>query len=129
MTPEEFRAAGHALIDWVADHRERIPSLPVAAQVGPGQIREALPRSAPETPEELAAVLRDLEEIIVPGITQTQHPAFFGWFPSNASLSSLLGDIASGGLAALGITWLSARWVSSTFLETPQASACWCRGT
>lgn len=108
MTPEEFRAAGHALIDWVADHRERIPSLPVAAQVGPGQIREALPRSAPETPEELAAVLRDLEEIIVPGITQTQHPAFFGWFPSNASLSSLLGDIASGGLAALGITWLSA---------------------
>ncbi len=108
MTPEEFRTAGHALIDWIADHRERIPDLPVQARTGPGEVAAALEPSAPDHPQTFAAVLADLERVVVPGITQTQHPSFFGWFPSNASLSSVLGDIASGGLAALGITWQSA---------------------
>lgn len=108
MTPEEFRAAGHVLIDWIADHRARVPDLPVAAQVRPGEVRDALPAHAPETPEPFADVLADLERVVVPGVTQTQHPGFYGWFPSNASLASVLGDIASGGVGALGITWQSA---------------------
>ncbi len=108
MTPEEFRAAGHELIDWIADYRTRIPELPVAAQVGPGEVAAGLATSAPERPESFADLMSDLERVIVPGLTQTQHPAFFGWFPSNASLASVLGDLASGGLAGLGITWQSA---------------------
>ncbi|MBR7744499.1 aspartate aminotransferase family protein [Phycicoccus sp. BSK3Z-2] len=108
MTPDEFRAAGHALVDWIADHRERVPDLPVAAQVRPGEVRDALPPSAPEVPEPFAAVLADLDRVVVPGVVQTQHPGFHGWFPSNASLASVLGDIASGGVGALGITWQSA---------------------
>lgn len=108
MRPEEFRAAAHTLVDWVADHRARIPDLPVQARTAPDQIRDALPAHAPEQPEALADVIADLERIVVPGVTQTQHPAFYGWFPSNASLASVLGDIASSGIAALGITWQSA---------------------
>jgi aromatic-L-amino-acid decarboxylase len=108
MTPEEFRAAGHALIDWIADHRSRIPELPVQAQVKPGQVAAGLSRSAPPEPETFDDVLADLEYVVVPGITQTQHPRFFGWFPSNAALSSVLGDLASSGIGALGITWQSA---------------------
>ena len=41
-------------------------------------------------------------------MTQVQHPRYFAWFPANASLSSVLGDLATSGLGALGITWLSA---------------------
>ncbi len=108
MTPEEFRVAGHALIDWIADHRARVPDLPVAAQVRPGEVRDALPRHAPDAAEPFADVLADLDRVVVPGVTQTQHPGFYGWFPSNASLASVLGDIASGGVGALGITWQSA---------------------
>ena len=108
MTPEEFRAAGHALIDWIADHRTRVPELPVRATVAPGEIAAALPATAPATPQSFEDVLSDLERIVVPGITQTQHPNFYGWFPSNAALASVLGDIASSGLGALGITWQSA---------------------
>ena len=108
MTPEEFRAAGHVLVDWIADHRTRVPDLPVASRTRPGEIVAALPTHAPEQPEAFAAVLADLEQVVVPGLTQTQHPAFFGWFPSNATLSSVLGDVASSGIAALGITWQSA---------------------
>ena len=108
MTPEEFRVAAHALVDWIADHRARIPELPVAAQVKPGEVAAGLAPHAPELPEPFEAVLADLERVVVPGVTQTQSPHFFGWFPSNASPASVLGDLASSGLAALGVTWASA---------------------
>jgi aromatic-L-amino-acid/L-tryptophan decarboxylase len=108
MGPEEFRAAGHELIDWIADYRARIPLMPVQAKVKPGEVAGSLPARAPEEPEPFASVLADLEGIVVPGITLVQHPRYFGWFPSNASLSSVLGDLASSGLGALGITWQSA---------------------
>jgi aromatic-L-amino-acid/L-tryptophan decarboxylase len=108
MRPEEFRAAGHELIDWIADYRARIPQLPVQARVGPGEVAGKLPGRAPEEAEAFARVLADLEDVVVPGVTQVQHPRYFGWFPSNASLSSVLGDLAASGLGALGITWQSA---------------------
>lgn len=108
MNPEEFRVAAHELVDWIADYRARVQSLPVESTVRPGDVRSGLASHAPEQPEDWADLLADLDRVIVPGVTQTQHPGFFGWFPSNASLSSLLGDMASGGLAALGITWQSA---------------------
>jgi aromatic-L-amino-acid/L-tryptophan decarboxylase len=108
MGPEEFRAAGHELVDWIADYRARIPQMPVQAQVGPGEVASKLPGLAPEEAEPFGRVLADLEGIVVPGVTQVQHPRYFGWFPSNASLGSVLGDLAASGLGALGITWQSA---------------------
>jgi aromatic-L-amino-acid decarboxylase len=108
MGPEEFRAAGHELIDWIADYRARIPELPVQARVKPGEVAGRLPDRAPEQAEPFRAVLADLDSVVVPGLTQVQHPRYFGWFPSNASLASVLGDLATSGLGALGITWQSA---------------------
>jgi aromatic-L-amino-acid decarboxylase len=108
MGPEEFRAAGHELVDWIADYRARIPQLPVQARVGPGEVAGMLPGRAPEEAEPFDRVLADLDAVVVPGVTQVQHPRYFGWFPSNACLSSVLGDLASSGLGALGITWQSA---------------------
>ena len=108
MTPEEFRAAAHELVDWIADFRERVPDLPVRAQVGPGEVREALAGPPPELPEDFGAVLADLDRVVVPGLTQIQSPRYFAWFPANASLASVLGDLASSGLGGLGITWQSA---------------------
>jgi aromatic-L-amino-acid decarboxylase len=107
MTPEEFRLAGHELIDWIADYRANIEQRPVRAQVAPGDVRASFSQQPPELPLSPAQMLRELEQKIVPGITQVQHPMHFGWFPSNASLASTLGDIASSGLGTLGISWES----------------------
>ncbi len=107
MTPDEFRQAGHELIDWIADYRTNLEHRPVRAQVKPGDVRNRLSPAPPQTPLTATAMLRDLEQSIVPGITQVQHPMHFGWFPSNASLASILGDIASSGLGTLGISWES----------------------
>ena len=107
MTPEQFRQAGHALIDWIAAYRSTIEQRPVRAQVEPGQIKAQFAAQPPTAPVDPAALLAQLDEKIVPGITQVQHPMHFGWFPSNAALASVLGDIASSGLGALGISWES----------------------
>jgi aromatic-L-amino-acid decarboxylase len=107
MTPEEFRQAGHALIDWIADYRTDLENRPVRAQIRPGEVSASFPAAPPKTPQAATQLLQELESRIVPGITQVQHPMHFGWFPSNASLASTLGDIASSGLGTLGISWES----------------------
>ncbi len=108
MEPEEFRQAAHALVDWVADFRLRVGELPVRSRVVPGEVASALPAAPPEAPEDFTAFLADLDRVIVPGITHVQHPGHFAWFPANASLASVLGDIAAAGLGALGLSWQSA---------------------
>src|SRR4029450_284956 len=107
MTPEEFRRIGHRLIDWVADYRAKVAELPVMSPATPGSIRARLPAPPPEQPESWDAVFRDLEQTIVPGLSHWQHPSFFGYFPSNGELSSVLGDYLSPGLGVLGLSWQS----------------------
>ena len=107
MTPEEFRAHGHEVVDWVADHMGRVESLPVRSQVAPGDVRALLPTSAPEQGEAFADVLADLDRVVVPGLTQWQHPGFFGYFPANTSGPSVLGDLVSAGLGVQGMSWVT----------------------
>jgi aromatic-L-amino-acid/L-tryptophan decarboxylase len=105
VTPEEFRKHGHQLVDWIADYRARVAELPVMARTGPGEIRAQLPAGAPEQPESFENILQDLEKIVLPGLSHWQHPNFFGYFPSNGLLASVLGDYASTGLGVLGLSW------------------------
>lgn len=105
MNPEEFRKTGHQLIDWIADYRARIDEYPVRSQAQPGEIRAQLPASPPGKPEPLNELFNDLEKIILPGLSHFQSPKFFGYFPANGELSSVLGDYLSTGLGALGLSW------------------------
>ncbi len=123
MSPEEFREAGHRLVDWIADYRARVAEFPVMARTAPGEIREQLPASPPDTPESFDAIFLDLEKIIVPGLSHWQHPSFFGYFPSNGLLSSVLGDYASTGLGALGLSWQS----SPALTELEEVTTDWMR--
>jgi aromatic-L-amino-acid decarboxylase len=107
MTPEDFRRFGHQLVDLIADYRARVSELPVMSRELPGAVRSKLPSAAPEQPESFATVLRDLEQIILPGLSHWQHPSFFAYFPSNGELSSVLGDYLSTGLGVLGVSWQS----------------------
>jgi aromatic-L-amino-acid decarboxylase len=105
MTPDEFRHYGHKLIDWIADYRESLADRPVMAAVEPGQVIASLPTEPPATSEPFDNVLSDLEGVILPALTLWQHPRFFGYFPANSSLSSVLGDFLSTGLGVLGLNW------------------------
>src|SRR5688572_7845931 len=98
MTPEEFRENAHAAIEWIIDYVEGVERYPVASQVAPGEVRAALPAHPPTEREPFAAVLADLDRVVVPGLTHWQHPSFFAYFPGNSTYASLLGDMLSAGV-------------------------------
>ncbi|HSM67732.1 MAG TPA: pyridoxal-dependent decarboxylase [Ilumatobacteraceae bacterium] len=107
MTPDEFRSHGHDLIDWIADYVAGVEDRPVSAAVEPGWVRGRLPEHPPTEPEAFDAVMADVGEIVVPGLTQWQHPSFFAYFPSNASFPSILGELLSAGLGVQGMSWVT----------------------
>ena len=123
MRPEEFRTAGHRLIDWIADYRASVESRAVMAQTQPGAIKDRLPASPPSHPESFDSILADVERIVLPGITTWQHPRFFGYFPSNGLLASVLGDYLSTGLGVIGLTWQA----SPALTEVEEVTTDWMR--
>jgi aromatic-L-amino-acid/L-tryptophan decarboxylase len=116
MTPEEFRRRGHEVVDWLAKYFEGIESFPVLSRVEPGQIRGSLPAKPPAEGEPFVAMLRDVEKLILPGITHWQSPNFFAYFPCNNSGASILGDLLSSGLGVQGMLWATSP--ACTELET-----------
>lgn len=105
MTPEEFRRHGYEMIDWVANYLERVPDLPVLSDVQPGDIAAMLPPKAPERGEPFEALLSDLDDVVLPGITHWQSPNWFAYFPANASPPSILAELATAGLGVQGMLW------------------------
>ncbi len=123
MSPEEFREYGHAVVDWIADYRQRIADLPVMSPASPGQIKSLLPVSPPQQSESFEAILADLDRVVLPGLSLWQHPRFFGYFPANASLASVLGDFLSTGLGVIGLAWQS----SPALTEVEEVMTDWLR--
>ena len=116
MTPEEFRLHGKAVVDWIADYYKRIESYPVMSRAKPGEIRASLPKNAPQEGEPFEAMLRDVEKLILPGLTHWQSPNFFAFFPSNTSFPSIMGEMLSAGLGVQGMLWATSP--ACTELET-----------
>lgn len=116
MSPEEFRRYGKQVVDWIADYLEDIESQPVRSQAKPGDVRSMLPPHPPEQGEPYENVLRDMEQVILPGVTHWQHPSFFAYFPANASGPAILGDLLSAGLGVQGMVWATSP--ACTELET-----------
>jgi aromatic-L-amino-acid decarboxylase len=116
MNPDEFRASGKQLIDWLADYYHRVEEFPVLAQVKPGEIRASLPAEPPQSGVRFDAIVEQLNSKIMPGVTHWQSPNFFAYFPANASEPSVLGDLISSGLGVQGMLWATSP--ACTELET-----------
>ncbi len=116
MTPDEFERYGHAVVDWIARYMREREKYPVLSRVSPGEIRAKLPPHPPKNGEPFEAMLHDVEEIILPGITHWQSPNFFAYFPASTSAPSILGDLLSSGLGVQGMLWATSP--ACTELET-----------
>ena len=116
MTPDEFRRHGREVIDWIAEYLERVEQLPVLAQVKPGEVRSRLPEHPPQKGEPFEAILKDVNDVILPGVTHWQSPKFFAYFPCNNSGPSILGELLSAGLGVQGMLWATSP--ACTELET-----------
>ena len=116
MTPEEFRAAGHELIEWCARYLESVDGAPVQSAVEPGWVRSQLPPSAPAVGEPFAELLADLDRVVLPAVTHWQSPRFMAYFPGNTTPTAVLGELAIAALGQQGMLWATSP--VATELET-----------
>ena len=115
MSAEEFRRFGHEIVDWIANYFEHIEELPVLAQIEPGDLKAQLPTSAPENGEPMAAILADVDRLIVPALTHWSHPSFFAYFATSTSAPGIFGELLSAAFDVKSMLWRTSP--ASTELE------------
>ncbi|HOW86076.1 MAG TPA: pyridoxal-dependent decarboxylase [Candidatus Aminicenantes bacterium] len=105
MKNEDFRRAGHRFVDWIADYFENVEDYPVVSRLEPGDVKKAIPAAPPVRGEDMEAIFRDFQDLILPGITHWQHPGWFAYFPANNSPASVLGELLTAGIGAQCMSW------------------------
>ena len=105
MQPEEFRKHAHEFVDWMADYMKNVENYPVKSQVKPKDIYKQLPGAIPERGQQIDVIFKDFQDIIMPGITHWQHPAFFAYFQANSSPPSVLAEMLMATLGVQGMKW------------------------
>lgn len=105
MHSERFLEDVERVARWIAAYRERVESLPVLPRVRPGEVAAHVPASAPEEPESLQAVLRDLDDVIVPGLTHWNHPGFLAYFCSSTTDAGVLAEFLAAELNQNAMLW------------------------
>ncbi|HEX9636788.1 MAG TPA: pyridoxal-dependent decarboxylase [Acidobacteriota bacterium] len=123
MPIEDFRASGHRLVDWIADYFDWSLKNPVLSRVQPGAIRAQLPAAAPESPEPFERILADFERVLVPGLTQWNHPGYFAYFPCGYSTPGALADLLSTAVSQQAMLWRT----SPAATELEQVTLEWLR--
>ncbi|MEX2102802.1 MAG: aminotransferase class V-fold PLP-dependent enzyme, partial [Gaiellaceae bacterium] len=101
----DFRGDGAAALEWVANNLERVDGLPVASKVAPGEVRAQLPSAPPDQGEPFTAVLRDLDEIVLPGLIHWNHPRFLGYFATSGSEPGILAELVVAALNVNAMLW------------------------
>jgi aromatic-L-amino-acid decarboxylase len=74
-----------------------------------------LPEHPPHDAEPFANLLGDLDELLVPALTNWQHPRFFAYFAVTASEPGILAELLAATLNQVAITWRASP--ASTELE------------
>ncbi|KAL5228993.1 hypothetical protein ABZP36_017258 [Zizania latifolia] len=107
LDAEEFRRQGHQVVDFIADYLAGLGEYPVHPSVTPGFLRRQLPADAPSRPEPdaFAAALRDVRDLILPGLTHWQSPRHFAHFPASSSTVGALGEALAAGINVVPFTW------------------------
>jgi aromatic-L-amino-acid/L-tryptophan decarboxylase len=100
-----FRDDLAATSEWVASYLEGVDGRPVVPGVRPGEVLARLPFSPPDRPEPFADVLRDLDELIVPALTQWNHPRFFAFFANTGSEPGILAELLIAALNVNAMAW------------------------
>jgi len=105
MDPATFRAAGHVVVDVMADYLEGVGTRPVFPPIEPGSLRPLFPTDAPEAPETLDAILADYHALVEPNATHWQHPGFLAYFATTASGPGILGEMLTAALGQNPMLW------------------------
>jgi aromatic-L-amino-acid/L-tryptophan decarboxylase len=115
MNATEFRRFGHELVDWISDYFDRIEECPVLSQIEPGDLKAQLPSGPPDQGESMAAIIADVDRLIVPALTHWSHPSFFAYFATSTSAPGIFGELLSAAFDNKAMLWRTSP--ASTELE------------
>jgi aromatic-L-amino-acid/L-tryptophan decarboxylase len=102
---KDFRAAGHEMVDWIADYFERVDGYDVLSRVKPGDVARQFPESPSRHGRSYEELFADFRESILPGITHWNHPAFFAYFSITGSQAGVLAELLTAAINANGMLW------------------------
>src|SRR6476646_7740444 len=120
---EDFRRAGHETVDWIAEYLTNVSNMPALAQTKPGDLLDALPKSAPEKGDPFDAILHDFDRLVMPAVTQWNHPRFFAYFACTGSTPAIMGEMLAAALNTNGLHWKT----SPAVAELEQRALDWLR--
>jgi len=134
MTAGEFRAAGHQLVDRIAEWLDAMPSGPVVRDQSPADIRRALGSDCglPETGVDARTLLDEAATLLFDHSLFNGHPKFFGYITSSPAPIGALGDLLASAVNQNVGSWRLApmateieaqtvRWIAS-FIGFPADS-------
>ncbi len=105
IAPGDFKKNSDVVIDWIDHYLNHITEFPVKSQVMPGEVYRKIPERPPRDPESLERIMKDLHEVILPGITHWQHPNFHAYFPANNSVESIFAEFVTSAIGAQCMIW------------------------
>lgn len=107
LSPAQFRAIGHDLVDRIADFLATVADRPVAPDTSPSAIRALLGASdmVPTNGEDPAAVVRQSAQLLFDHSTFNGHPRFFGYITSSAAPIGALADLLAASVNANCGAW------------------------
>ncbi|MEW6361256.1 MAG: pyridoxal-dependent decarboxylase [Acidobacteriota bacterium] len=105
MPEEEFRRFASQASEWIADYFNKIEDLPVLSQVSPGWLKEQISPTAPDSGEDFAAILADMDKLILPASTHWNHPHFHGLFSTSTSGPGILAEMLAAALDMKAMLW------------------------
>jgi aromatic-L-amino-acid decarboxylase len=105
LGPRGLREQGERALRWIEKYLAEPERYRVLPSVTPGEIRHRLPDAPPQQPEPFAEIFEDFEEIIVPGLTHWNHPAFFGYFATSSSVPGIVAEMLSAAVDVKAMLW------------------------
>jgi aromatic-L-amino-acid decarboxylase len=117
----DFRSAGHAAVDWIAEYLEHTRDYAITPKVAPGALFDSQPRSAPDAGESFASLMQEFDRTIMPAVVHWNHPAFFGYFACTGSTPAILGEMLAAALNTNGLHWKT----SPAVAELEQVTLAW----
>ena len=91
--------------EWGSNYLLDLQNKPVRPNIEPGSVASLLPDAPPEEAEDPEVIFSDFEKIVPNAMTHWQHPRFFAYFPSNASVASIVAEQLVNTIAAQCMLW------------------------
>ena len=101
----DYKKWSNKATEWGSNYLLDLKNKPVRPNIEPGSIASLLPNTPPEEAEDPELIFSDFEKIVPNAMTHWQHPRFFAYFPSNASVASIVAEQLVNTIAAQCMLW------------------------